>query len=102
MQVIRFRDLAGERNIFPHNVPVYRMRVARVDENGESAGWTDWTTSSGTELRIDEPILSTLGDPDEERPFLAMEAQVRRHKGWSESVFAYFSPRSGRTIRIER
>ncbi|MCA9757395.1 MAG: hypothetical protein KDA27_16445 [Candidatus Eisenbacteria bacterium] len=102
VQVIRFRDLAAERNIFPHNVPAYRMRVARVDENGESAGWTDWTTSSGTELRIDEPILSTLGDPDEERPFLAMEAQVRRHKGWSESVFAYFSPRSGRTIRIER
>jgi hypothetical protein len=93
---IVFHDLAAERNIYPHNVPIYRVRLAQVDERGRADVWTDWRSLTETEVSL-EPEAT-----DPSYPFLALEAQVRRHDGWSDSVRAYFSPTSGRTLAVER
>ncbi|MEZ4649883.1 MAG: hypothetical protein R3E97_14060 [Candidatus Eisenbacteria bacterium] len=102
VEIVRFRDLAAERNIYAHNAPAYRVRVAYVDEHGSASVWSSWRASARTELALNAPLMGELGQPDAKHPFLAVEAQVRRHEGWSDSVVAYLSPESGRTLRIIR
>jgi hypothetical protein len=43
-----------------------------------------------------------LSRADLDHPFLVMEFQLNRGKGWSRSVMAYLAPASGRIIAVSR
>ena len=97
-----FRDLAAERGIFPEHAPTYRVRLAHVDDRGKGAAWTDWVELATPEVDLEAQGFDAPAGADLSRPYLAVDAQVRRNGSWSGSVTAYFAPASGRTLAIER
>jgi len=101
---VRFHDLGEERRIYPGTTPRYRARVAAVDAGRGGAEWSGWTEM--TEPVVDlsaavavEPIRST---PEAKRPFLAIQAEVNRGKGWSPTTTVYISRASGRIVALSR
>lgn len=104
---VRFRDLGHERGIYPRHLPLYRSRFAYCDSDRETTVWSDWIETGDCAVPLRQ-VPATQGrnlnlpQNDDDLPFLAFETQVRRAEGWSESVTAYLSTRSGRTVAMER
>ncbi len=103
-EAVRFHDLGEERRIYPGTTPRYRARVAAVDADRGGAAWSGWTEM--TEPAVDlsaavtvEPIRSA---PEANRPFLALQTEVDRGKGWSPTTTVYISRASGRLVALAR
>ena len=94
---VRFSDLAVARGFVSGDGTLYRTRVAAVNEFRESDSWSSWIESFATEMP-----LSLAPATNSSHPFWAIECQVNRGQGWSESTFAYVSPDSGRLVAVER
>jgi len=96
--VVRFRDLGVERGIYPVRETRYRTRVRATTAGRDPVGDKAWV--EGTATQVD------LGAVAEARssghPFLAVEVQVDRGRGWSASTVAYVARASGRVVAIER
>jgi len=96
--VVRFRDLGSERAIYPEHTPRYRSRVRAATTTRRLAGSDRWI--EGTSTLVDSGLASEV-DPDR-YPFFAVEVQVDRGEGWSQSVVAYVARASGRVIAVDR
>jgi len=97
-----FRDLGLERGFVPPGETRYRYRLAAVDAERRpgSGGWTKWSGISSPAI----PLFDVSGVPrdDGRHPFLAMEVQLDRGRGWSASTTVYASYESGRIVALDR
>jgi len=102
-ETLRFRDLGVERGIYEEEGARYRYRVSAVDENRRRGGRTRWAAAGGKGADLSASALAALAEAAPDRyPFLAVELQVDRRNGWSDSVTAFLSRRSGRVIAVRR
>ncbi len=102
---VAFEDLGMKYRVYPGTTPRYRVRCAMVDEDrsAEKSSRTDWVELTSTELPLTSgPANTALARHDGSHPFLAMEFQVDRGDGWSNSVTAYLAPTGGRIIAVNR
>jgi hypothetical protein len=102
---VEFEDLGEKYGVYPGTVPRYRVRCAMVnaDRSVKKPSRTAWTSIADTSLPILEgPAAEALAEADPEHPFLAMEFQVDRGQGWSDSATAYLAPASGRIVAVDR
>jgi hypothetical protein len=94
--VVRFRDLATERNIDGGGFSQYRVRFGACDALRNVPAWSSW--EQPISLAVDLSSVQTTS----ETAFIALEFQVDRGRGWSRSVFAYVAPRSGHVVGVDR
>jgi len=100
---ISFHDLGAERNVYPGAVSRYRVRCAAVNADRGASRWTDWVELGRTEIPLDSgPASAAARNAGDARPFLALDVQVARGKGWSRSVKAYVSRASNAVVAVER
>jgi hypothetical protein len=101
---VLFHDLGAERNLYPGATSRYRVRFATAAPNRSVSRWTDWAGLTKTEAPLDSGAAAEAvkGAGASSRPFLAMDVQASRGKGWSRSVRAYVSRASGTVIAVER
>jgi hypothetical protein len=100
-----FEDLGVNYRVYPGSTPRYRVRCAMVDEdqNAQKSSRTEWVELASTSLPLSSGTAdAALAHRDGSYPFLAMEFQVDRGDGWSQSVTAYLAPASQRIIAISR
>ena len=106
---VDFQDLAVERGFLPVEGTRYRYRLAAVDAQRRPAGWTEWQET--TESFIPLPgrpegqwrrIFAELTSNEVGNPFLAMECQLNRGKGWSSSTTVYRADGSGPIVALDR
>lgn len=97
---LRYRDLGEERRIYPGTTARYRARVAAVDAGRKATRWSAWIESDVTEVELEVPEVATAST--EEHPFVGVECQVDRGKGWSSSIKAYVGRRSGQVVAVDR
>jgi hypothetical protein len=95
---LRFHDLGAERGIYPGTRSRYRVRAALVDADRRGGGWTGWTITEVPEADLAGVRPGAAGA----RPFLALEAEVDRGRGWSDPVRVYVAGTSGRVVGVER
>ena len=102
--LFRFHDLGAERNVYPRASTRYRVRFAAVKTDRAAPRWTEWTELKETGFPLDSgpPADAIKGSRTEERPFLAVEAQVARGGAWSRSVIAYVSRASQTVVSVQR
>jgi hypothetical protein len=102
--VVRFRDLGHERGIYPGTTPRYRVRLAAATAGRRADRWTDWIVTAAPEVdtRVPQVARAIDGSASDAHPFLALECQVDRGRGWSGSVTAYVARRSGRVAGVDR
>jgi len=99
---LTFHDLGAERGFYPGRETMYRYRLAAVDDERDpgSGGWTEWTVTSSTTIRLyNDPDLPR---DDGGRPFLAVEVQLNRGDRWSASTTVFASYDSGRIVALDR
>ena len=101
---VLFHDLGAERNLYPGATNRYRVRFATAGANRSLSRWTDWADLTKTEVPLGSgPAAEAVkGSSESSRPFLAMDVQASRGKGWSRPVRAYVSRASGGVIAVER
>jgi hypothetical protein len=100
-----FEDLGLTYSVYPGASTRYRVRCATVDKDRspQKDNRSDWTPMDNTRLSLETGVAAeTLLRADGEHPFLAMEFQLNRGGGWSESVTAFLAPGSGRIVAIAR
>ena len=97
---VHYRDLGDERNVFPGSVPVYRSRIAAVNNDRDHKGWSSWVESGKRRVELEGGAWRSVSSS--EYPFVAMEIQVNRGEGWSPRTTAYFSRATGRTVGVHR
>jgi hypothetical protein len=102
---VEFEDLGEKYDVYPETAPNYRVRCAMVksDRSAQKSSRSDWISIEGTSLPIASgPAAAALSLADPDHPFLAMEFQVDRGNGWSDSVTAYLAIASGRIVAVDR
>jgi hypothetical protein len=106
---VTFHDLGVDRRLYPAEVTRYRYRWAAVTEDREAAAWGDWLQTSlpivplPTGVESGEDGLDAARSADLDRyPFLALQCQVDRGDGWSQTVTVYLARSSGRIVALER
>ncbi len=100
-----FEDLGQKYAVYPGTTPIYRARCAMVDadRSAKKESKTDWTGLPSTIISLTSGSASlALAAADAKYRFLALECQVNRGDGWSDSVIAYFSPARGRIVAVDR
>ncbi|MCK5407040.1 MAG: hypothetical protein KAJ37_06285, partial [Candidatus Krumholzibacteria bacterium] len=98
-------DLGQKYAVYPGTTPIYRVRCAMVnaDRSAKKESKTDWTGLPSTIISLTSGSASlALAAADAKYRFLALECQVNRGDGWSDSVIAYFSPARGRIVAVDR
>ncbi len=105
---IDFHDLAAERGYAAADQSRYRYRLAAVGSdrrNHREDGWTLWRETSATMVPLfgdDDRLADDIPKTDADHPFLAVEVQVDRGDGWSESTTLYGAYASGRLVALDR
>jgi hypothetical protein len=101
---VAFTDLATSRGFAPAGGTGYRYRLAAVDaERHGTRG--PWVTAAACRIELagaDGQTLPGVPRPDAEHPFLVLEVQLDRGRGWSASTIAYLAPASGRIVAVDR
>ncbi len=92
---VQFRDLGMERRIYTSPTR-YRARFGACDSQRNVPNWSSWVELASQSVDASAERTSS------ELPFLAVELQVDRGRGWSRSVTAYVAPASGRIVAVER
>jgi hypothetical protein len=87
-------DLGVERGLWSKGQTHYRVRGYPVSEGREPASIPPWTRTEEIVRELPAEALSNA--------FYAVEYQVDRGKGWSESVVAYLAAANGRVVAIDR
>ncbi len=95
--VVKYSDLGAERGYFSEEVTQYRYRMCAVNSNREGESWSQWQESDLTVIPLQKAPESNA-----QSPFLALECQVNRGQGWSDSVMAYLVAQSGRLVAVHR
>jgi hypothetical protein len=98
-------DLGIRYNLYPASPVRYRVRCAMTDKNRSDRkdSRTGWIEVEPTVLRLDEgAAAAALEYADSRYRFLKVECQLDRGDGWSDSVTAFYAPRSGRVIAVDR
>jgi hypothetical protein len=98
-------DLGTRYNLYPGSPVRYRLRCAMSDEHRAERknSRTDWAATESTVIALDKGAAAAALDfADSRYRFLKVECQLDRGDGWSESVTAYYSPRSGGVIAVDR
>lgn len=102
--ILRFRDLGEERGLYPESGPKYRVKVAAVDAGRNSGRRTKWLEIGVHEVNLESGQigegLAEISKTD--FPFFEVHCQLNRGNGWSGSVTAYVSRKSGRVVAVER
>lgn len=103
-QELRWRDLGAERGLYRGQSSRYRLSWSAVTAERETAGWTAWQEQETTVTRrqTGPAAVAAAAVPAAEYPFLALQCQVDRGTGWSESVIVYLARDSGRVVAVER
>ena len=82
------------------------MAAVRSDRrNHRDDGWTSWRETTDTLVPLfgdDEKLADDIPKWEDEHPFLAIEVQVDRGKGWSDSTILYGAYASGRLVAVDR
>jgi hypothetical protein len=101
---IRFRDLGVDRGLYTDVVSRYRMRCAAVDRERDAGEWSAWTDGPVPAVDLEsDAVARVLGEASRtSHPFVAIECQLDRGEGWSSSVTAYVSRKSGNLVAVER
>ena len=101
---LRFHDLGAERGLYPGTTPRYRVRAAACDAERRAGAWSDWreVAEPAADWRIWRRTRPATGAGIAERPFLVVEAQVDRGRGFGRAIRVYVAPASGRVIAVER
>jgi hypothetical protein len=89
---LTYHDLGAERGVYTGD-PRYRTRVRPVDAHGKPLEEAPWVEAAVTEVDLDRAG---------EGPFVAVECQVDRGHGWSDSIVAYLATASGRVVAVDR
>lgn len=103
--VVEFTDLGIDYGVYPGMPARYRARFAMADASRDKMGSsrTEWEEISSTRIPLDSgPAAGALAQLDGSHSFLAMEVQVNRGDGWSDSVTAYLAAASGRIVAVDR
>jgi hypothetical protein len=87
-------DLGVERGLWSKGQTHYRVRGYPVSEGREPASIPPWTRT--------EEIVRELPAEARSNAFYAVEYQVDRGEGWSDSVVAYLAAANGRVVAIDR
>ncbi len=94
--VVRYTDLGVARGFLPDGAQ-YRFRLAAVDAAKDTDKWSPWSETSVWEIPLHGAPQTS---PD--FPFLALQCQVNRGKGWSSSTTAYLAAASGNIVAVDR
>jgi hypothetical protein len=103
--VVGFRDLGVERGVYPEASIRYRVRCAAANADRDVARWSEWTESErNTTIDLSRaPARDLIGSAGvEQYPFVAIECQVDRGRGWSPTVTAYVARASRRVVAVDR
>jgi hypothetical protein len=103
--IVGFRDLGIERGVYPEASIRYRVRCAAANADRDVARWSEWTESErNTTIDLSRAPASEViaGAAGEQYPFVAIECQVDRGRGWSSTVTAYVARASQRVVAVDR
>jgi len=103
---LRFEDLGLRYEVFDAGKTRYRFRCAAVDSDRSAAKGSrgEWVALSARRVNFASgpAAVALAAAPAGSHPFLAIELQVDRGGGWSESVTAYVGRRSGNVVAVDR
>jgi hypothetical protein len=101
---VTFTDLGAARGIYPGMQPHYRARWASATSTREPRRWTPWQELGTTAVpwplgSAGAPAFPDLAGASD--PFLALQCQVDRGKGWSRSVTVYLSRAGRKAVAVD-
>ena len=96
---IVWQDLGASRGIYA-GTPRYRARVRSVDADRGGEGDAAWIEIGTTSISLDQASVTAL--PASSHPFVELEVQVDRGRGFGPSVYCFLSRASGHTVEVLR
>lgn len=95
--VVRYSDLGVTRGFISGEGVLYRHRSAVVNAQREPDGWSAWSETPVSEIKLNAALRTSA-----DHPFLAMECQVNRGQGWSSSTIVYLAPATEKVVAVDR